>query len=286
MAIVSIAPESLAILRHEVAHSIGNLADEYDSANPNAKFEDPEPNVASLAHLSPLKWAHWVDKGTPIPTAIADSTGPYSPIGAYEGARYFSKDMFRPSPDCLMRTLDKVFCPVCREVMLLRFAADSKMLWTHAPPTAAVDCTLPDCPTFTVEVADLDDLEIRWLLAGAQVGTGPSWKPDSTAAGQGQLVAEVRHATPHVRHDPQSVMLETAQWQVQIRGPIGTADAGALDGAQSAADGGTVEAPDAEALPGCSAGVGRVGAGTLPVGLLMLLLLGFLRRRSNTKERS
>lgn len=281
--IVSTAPESLAILRHEVAHSIGHLADEYEAPNPNAKFEDPEDNVATKAHLSPLKWAHWVDEGTPIPTPAADATGPYSPIGAYEGARYVAKDMFRPAPDCLMRTLDKVFCPICREVMLRRFAADSIMLRGRAPAGDTVACSHPDCPEFSVEVADLEDLAITWRFAGEEVGSGSNWQPTAEVTGPGLVVAEVRHGTPFVRKDADGVMVEKAQWQVQFGGGSAAVDGGGLDGLGPADD--TDSGSDGFHEGGCGTMRSGGGRGPTQVALLSgLLWLGLQLRRTRGRR--
>jgi hypothetical protein len=35
-------------------------------------------------------------------------------LGVYEGAGYVAKGLYRPAPDCLMRSFDvNNFCPVC-----------------------------------------------------------------------------------------------------------------------------------------------------------------------------
>ena len=45
-------------------------------------------------------------------------------VGVYEGAGYMPKGVYRPSPDCRMRTNEcKAFCPVCQRAIerLVRF---------------------------------------------------------------------------------------------------------------------------------------------------------------------
>jgi hypothetical protein len=39
-------------------------------------------------------------------------------VGAFEGARYEVKGLYRPAADCIMFTRDEVgFCPVCRRAL-------------------------------------------------------------------------------------------------------------------------------------------------------------------------
>ena len=50
--------------------------------------------------------------------AIADGAAPESFVGIYEGGGYQSKGVFRPYPDCRMRTnAAPVFCPVCQDAI-------------------------------------------------------------------------------------------------------------------------------------------------------------------------
>ena len=53
-----------------------------------------------------------VTEGTPIPTPENEVKA--GTIGAYEGAGYSLKGVYRPSVDCRMRTnKNPDFCPVC-----------------------------------------------------------------------------------------------------------------------------------------------------------------------------
>jgi hypothetical protein len=39
-------------------------------------------------------------------------------VGAFEGAAYEAKGLYRPAADCIMFTRDRVgFCPVCRRAI-------------------------------------------------------------------------------------------------------------------------------------------------------------------------
>src|SRR5690606_38538681 len=67
------------------------------------------------------KWNHWIEPETPLPTSPGDATGPVTPIGAYEGARYLTTGIHRPAPDCGMRTLGVEYCAVCKEAQVVSF---------------------------------------------------------------------------------------------------------------------------------------------------------------------
>lgn len=104
------------VVVHEFGHSFAGLADEYayeTEAIPMYPHDvEPwEPNITTLVNFSD-KWEHLVKKGTPIPTPLNSK----SPIGAYEGAGYSLKGVYRGEKDCRMRTNENPnFCTICRE---------------------------------------------------------------------------------------------------------------------------------------------------------------------------
>lgn len=135
-----VAAVSLAVSEggalHELGHSAFGLADEYqylegcDSGETTqdlyAGVEPSEPNVTTDTTLATLKWASYVDAGTPIPTLenpdcttcdLQPSPVAVGTVGLFEGARYFHCGLFRPEFDCRMRTSTTGFCAVCRPVI-------------------------------------------------------------------------------------------------------------------------------------------------------------------------
>jgi hypothetical protein len=55
--------------------------------------------------------------GTPVPTPIDPEN--QKRLGVYEGGGYVAKGVYRPLPDCLMRSFSgSEFCPVCTRAIL------------------------------------------------------------------------------------------------------------------------------------------------------------------------
>jgi hypothetical protein len=112
---------SAKIFVHEFGHGFAALADEYDDGSTSfndmypLNLEPWEPNITTLAKFE-NKWKGMLPANTPIPTPLENRTA--MQLGVYEGAGYVAKGVYRPTPDCLMRTFkgDK-FCPVCSEAI-------------------------------------------------------------------------------------------------------------------------------------------------------------------------
>jgi hypothetical protein len=104
---------------HELAHNLAGLGDEYvgtvtyETGAPE-KIEPWEPNITALHDPSKLKWRDLVDRGTPMPTPISYA----GRVGAFEGAGYEARGLYRPEAACIMGSR-KVngFCRVCRRAI-------------------------------------------------------------------------------------------------------------------------------------------------------------------------
>ena len=123
---------TLPVAVHEFGHSFGGLADEYDYGDDETDLTYPngiepwEPNITTLVDFQ-SKWSDKLTPGTPIPTPWekkplqrnADLNINEMPIGAYEGAGYRQKGIFRPSESCRMRdNYFPVFCKICEDSIL------------------------------------------------------------------------------------------------------------------------------------------------------------------------
>lgn len=124
-------PSFRPVVVHEFGHSFAGLADEYyyDDQFVEYYYPDMEPweqNITTL-HDFESKWNDMLPMVIGIPTSpvaedvwkqIDDGIPAKSFIGVYEGAGYQSKGVYRPFPDCRMKTNSSdAFCPVCQRAI-------------------------------------------------------------------------------------------------------------------------------------------------------------------------
>lgn len=138
------------VLPHELGHSLGGLGDEYFgkeitySTDLEAAGEPWEPNVCRLDAQGRPKWAAQATPGLPLPThwqhdafmailaagapaaeqrvqvaALLDAEPLRGRVGAFEGARYLARGLYRPEVDCRMFSKSATrFCAVCQQAMV------------------------------------------------------------------------------------------------------------------------------------------------------------------------
>ncbi|WP_214417239.1 M64 family metallopeptidase [Sphaerisporangium fuscum] len=103
---------------HELGHSMGGLADEYDTPYGRYTWAEPSaPNISvyNAAQLAGMrrKWYQYLGRPTPDGGVV----------GAYEGAGYYRYGLYRPSQDSLMRTLGKPFNTIGLNAMIAAIRA-------------------------------------------------------------------------------------------------------------------------------------------------------------------
>jgi hypothetical protein len=104
---------------HELAHNLAGLGDEYVGSvtyetGATIQTEPWEPNITALHDPANLKWRDLVEPGTPVPTPMSYA----GKVGAFEGAAYEARGLYRPEALCIMgsrKVLD--FCRVCRRAI-------------------------------------------------------------------------------------------------------------------------------------------------------------------------
>lgn len=130
------------VVVHEFGHSFAGLADEYyyDDQFVEYYYSESEPweqNITTLFDFG-SKWDDMLPKVIGIPTEPVDGNiwekfhegvPMESMIGVYEGAGYQSKGVYRPFPDCRMKTnAAESFCPVCQRAIarIIEFYTEEK----------------------------------------------------------------------------------------------------------------------------------------------------------------
>jgi hypothetical protein len=109
------------VFTHEFGHGFAALGDEYEYGYEQAQelydmtVEPWQVNITNLVNFG-SKWKDLVEPNTPVPTP--DIPNYKNKIGAFEGAGYVRKGIYRPVHDCKMRSnAAKEFCPVCQRAL-------------------------------------------------------------------------------------------------------------------------------------------------------------------------
>ncbi|MFD5654051.1 M64 family metallopeptidase [Streptomyces sp. NPDC127039] len=156
---------STLIAAHEMAHSIGLLADEYQYAGyGDYPYSEPaSPNASTLTAdrmaAQRTKWASWLGE--------TDPSG--GVVGTFEGADYYEYGVYRPTENSIMRSLntDRFNLPG-REAMIAGFYRSANAL----TPLVDTSVTASRHARLSVELADLGTglsrPQVRWYVDGRE----------------------------------------------------------------------------------------------------------------------
>ena len=125
---------------HELGHGLAYLADEYVG---NVSYNDiypeniepVEPNITRQLDPALIKWKSRLTPGIPLPTQIGTADRKSRVVGAFEGAGYLSKGLYRSQQDCLMGSADpkEHFCAACQDAISKTIDFYSPNLQTRKP---------------------------------------------------------------------------------------------------------------------------------------------------------
>jgi len=164
LAVSSIHPSASEIILHEYGHTFAGLADEYDYGGTGVPFNDSEPNVDFDYSLSNLKWSVWVNPGTPLPTP--QTTSYDTIVGAFEGAKYWTTGIYRPWLNCLMRSLSRPYCPVCKQAIALEYTSLVDLIDSISPSTTWNIIVGSPGVIFEVTPIPIVPMKYEWHLNG------------------------------------------------------------------------------------------------------------------------
>ncbi|MBI4803030.1 MAG: T9SS type A sorting domain-containing protein, partial [Elusimicrobia bacterium] len=193
------------VMAHELGHSFGWLADEYDygGSGTYSGGEPSGPNVTINTNRATLKWGEWVQPATPLPTTTSASDTP----GLYEGAQYSRFGIYRPTYGSKMRVLGAPFERINYGLLVERIF--DYVPNDSTPPQASLTCGQSAGGTMPVTLAASDPqsyvmayrisasasfADTAWQLASNKAAftlNQPSW-PVSASAGA-QIYAQVRN---------------------------------------------------------------------------------------------
>ncbi|HYE14000.1 MAG TPA: M64 family metallopeptidase [Pyrinomonadaceae bacterium] len=210
---------AVEIVLHELGHTFGMLADEYTSSPPTCvnTVEPVQVNATRATTRDALKWGHWVAASTPIPTTQPTTATP----GLYEGARYCTTGLYRPTFNSKMRSLGQPFEQINSEQLVRRVYNFVSPIDSFGPLDRTVTIPRGGQQAFNVATPApaTHGLKLRWLLNGEPLGeAGPALTlaADLPGAGTHLFTLEVWDDTPLVRNDPNQLLRESVTWLVTV----------------------------------------------------------------------
>jgi hypothetical protein len=231
--VLSTHPQTVEIAQHEFGHSFTGLADTYETEYPGFPMcsdadadtnNNCEPNVTD--HIHNVKWAAWINDGTLLPTPERPENAHLT--GLFEGARYRTVGLYRPTYDSRMRNLGSPFSPVESEAYALRLYNG----WASSAGIDNIEVAYPlnNEPVTLATGANLSfgaallapagsSLQVRWSVNGAVVQqieaqSATSYNFHTMQPGRYTLKLEVTDVHPIIH--PTNRMSASHEWQVMV----------------------------------------------------------------------
>jgi IgA peptidase M64 len=219
IAVTSTDEQVLELILHELGHSFGLLADEYGGPPPpacNNTFEPNAANATKATERSLIKWNHWIDANTPIPTLTTLDGVP----GLYQGAVYCDAGLYRPTFGSRMRFLGRPYEQINTEQLIRRiYSVVSPM---DASQPAATDITLTTAQSQSFTITPLLTLsgtvKVDWFLDGVFQSTGTGFTVNTLTTGAHVVDAVVKDTTPQVRKDTENLLSDSRRWNLTVNG--------------------------------------------------------------------
>ncbi len=208
---------------HEVGHSFGLLADEYDYGTCNTTVEPGALNVTMETNRNSIKWNQsggppdgWIEPSTALPTNDTVNAQP----GLYVGANYCTQNVYRPTYNSMMRQLGREFEQINEELLVRRIYAFVSPLESYMPVNSNVSLSGNSQQAFNVSTLNTvsGTVSTEWFLDSVSVGTGTEYMLDASTVGGGvhNLRAVVTDTTAKVRFDPNQLLKASHEWTVDI----------------------------------------------------------------------
>ena len=205
MMCLSLEASSKETVCHEAGHAFADLADEYwydrDTESPN---DTRTPN--------PVKWKRWVG---------ISSVGVY----AFEG----TEGWYRPHQQCLMRYLNRDYCPVCREAIIEAIHNSSKILRSYTPAVSSSykKVHVEGDTLFSLQLVypQPNTLRIEWVLDDERVAYNTDsylFKARENEIGAHKLSVTVEDTTQLVKvKNHTTIHCNTVKWRISNEVKLG-----------------------------------------------------------------
>jgi len=229
-AISSVNVSAPEIVRHELGHSFGTLADEYEDITPGFEgYESPNTTAETTREL--IKWTGWILPSTPVPTPETSNWQDF--VGLFEGACYEPYGWYRPELYCKMRSLGPDFCEVCKQQLIISQYMRLSPIESYSPLATTIQISEIDTVTLAVTplVPTSHDLSVQWYLDDEPIPGAVSSdylvEQSAICGGVHVVRAEVVDTTSRVRTDPLNLLTASHDWTIECATVCGDADGSA-----------------------------------------------------------
>jgi hypothetical protein len=217
VAVTSTNVQVLELILHELGHSFGLLADEYGGPPPPACNNTIEPSAANATKATDrdvIKWNHWIDASTPIPTLSTQQGVP----GLYEGAVYCDAGLYRPTSGSKMRFLGRPYEQINTEQLIRRIYNFVSPIDVSQPTVTDITLTNAQSQAFSVtpQVTFSNTIKVDWFLDGVFQSSGTAFSVNNLISGVHVVDAVVKDGTPLVRKDTANLLSESLRWNVTV----------------------------------------------------------------------
>jgi IgA Peptidase M64 len=217
VAVTSTHVEVLELILHELGHSFGLLADEYGGPPPPACNSTVEPsavNATKVTDRALIKWNHWIDASTPIPTLLPLPGVP----GLYVGAVYCDAGLYRPTSGSKMRLLGRPYEQINTEQLIKRIYNLVSPIDDSQPTATDITLTTAQSQAFSVTspVTFSNTIKIDWFLDGVFQSSGTGFTVSNLISGSHVVDAVVKDNTSLVRKDTGNLLSESRRWNLTV----------------------------------------------------------------------
>ncbi|WP_163833622.1 M64 family metallopeptidase [Spartinivicinus ruber] len=203
VATMSLHSSAVELALHEVGHTFGLLADEYDYGSCRVAPAS-EANVTN--NRSGSKWSHWFDAA--------------NNVNVFEGAKYCRYGMYRPTNNSLMRTLGLPFYAVNSEQLIRRIYNFTTPLSSQAPNTKNINLSTRQQQGFSAALLQptTNTVAAKWLLNGKPISSATdfTFMGNQYQPGKYQLTVEAQDNTKHVIIDSKNNLKDSFTWTINL----------------------------------------------------------------------
>ena len=227
-AVASTHASSADVMMHEIGHSFGYLADEYESSPPacNTSVEPAAANLTLETDRNLIKWnagggppTGWIELDTIIPYQNGQPT---DVVGLYDGGGYCTagSGMYRPTFLSKMRANAAPFGPVNEEQLIKQIYSYVNPVETQSPVDELQIINHGDSQDYSITVIRPEGITANywWYLDLNLMSNEETFSlgPSDLTPGPHQVFVWTHVPSVKVRNDPDRLLWSWAIWNVFV----------------------------------------------------------------------